>query len=80
MEIEDRVQIVIAAITASVEPDFPLTCDTKLSEAGLDSLAILDVVLEIEDRIPEADLFDYVPGESDTILDVVTQIEKRIKP
>ena len=71
---------VVMDVLEGFQPEAAMTPETKLSEIGIDSLELIEVILVLEEKLPHSDLFDYVPELPNTIRDVAVEIEKRAKP
>ena len=73
----DELMQVVMDVLEGFQPEAAMTPETKLSEIGIDSLELVEVTLVLEEKLPNSDLFDYVPELSNTIRDVAVEIEKR---
>lgn len=78
MTLDELIQEVMDILDAAFARDDPMTPDSTLESCGFDSLELIEVLLLLEERWPEATLEDYEPTIKITIREIAVEIEKRL--
>ena len=67
-------------VICAEQSDHPATADSNLvTDLGLDSLDLVSMTIAIEQQFPGIGAIDYDPARMETVLDVASFVEERLK-
>jgi len=78
MTLPDMTQEVIDLLEASFPTNVVVQPDDTFNSTGMDSLDILEFILVVEERFPEAHLDDYDPGGETSFRGVAEEVQRRL--